>query len=115
MIKITLPFPPSTNSLFGGGSNQQRFKSKGYKEWLAKCPRLRPEAICEPVYVAYVFYSKDNRARDCSNYLKAPEDYLVSQGVIQDDNWRIVSRISAEYAGIDKLNPRVEITISALS
>lgn len=114
MIKVTLPFPPSVNGLFGGGSNQKRFKSKAYKEWLASCPQLFKYEIYTPIYISYIFYSRDKRKRDLSNYIKAPEDYLVAQKVIQDDNWETVARISAEYGGIDKHDPRVEIMIYPL-
>ncbi len=114
LYSCTLPFPPSVNSLFGGGSSQQRFKSKSYKAWLASCPQLiLPEvgAIDFPVSVSYTFFLPDKRSRDLSNYIKAPEDYLVSQCILFDDNHKIVQRAVLEFGGIDKGSPRVEIVI----
>lgn len=114
LYSCTLPFPPSVNALFGGGSNQRRFMSKAYKEWIKSCPQLvLPEcgAINFPVSVSYTFFMPDKRARDLTNYTKAPEDYLVSQWILFDDNHSIVQRVVLELGGLDKGNPRVEIQI----
>lgn len=107
---IVLPFPPSTNSLFGGGSKQQRFKSKQYKEWLASCPEI-PAKQYKKIALRYTFYMPDKRRRDLSNCLKAPEDYLVSQGFIEDDNFNCVYKVVLVFGGIDREAPRVEIGI----
>lgn len=40
---------------------------------------------------------------------------MVKEGVLADDNHKIIARFSAEFAGIDNLNPRVEITIYPLT
>jgi crossover junction endodeoxyribonuclease RusA len=111
IYSCTLPFPPSVNSLFGGGSAQKRFPSKKYKDWRASCPRLDPLGISTPCLVRYTFWLPDNRKRDLSNYLKAPEDYLVSQRVLVDDNHEIVAGVLLEFGGVDKANARVEIDI----
>ncbi len=109
---IVLPYPPSVNSAFGGGSGQKRFKSKKYKEWLASCPRLFHSEIKEKVKLTYSFYFPDNRIRDLGNLEKCVTDFLVSQRVLEDDNWHIVSEIRLVACGIDKNNPRVEIDIT---
>jgi Holliday junction resolvase RusA-like endonuclease len=112
-LRFTLPFPPSVNALFGGGSRQKRFPSKKYKEWLKSCPNL--EGVGQPinhsVTVIYRFFWPDNRVRDGGNYIKAPLDYLVNQGVLEDDNWHIVEAELWKHNGVDKANPRVEIEI----
>ena len=106
-----LPFPVSVNGAYGGGSGQKRFPSKKYKEWLAKCPKLSAEHINECVYIVYIFYFPDARTRDISNYIKVVDDFLVKSGVLIDDNWKIISRVSIGHGGIDRKNPRVEISI----
>ncbi len=110
-IKIVLPFPPSVNGLYGGGSGQKRFPSKKYKQWLHHCPTLEAINLKGPVKIYYTFYWPDKRIRDGQNYLKAPLDFLVNQGVLVDDNWNIVISETWDHIGIDKVNPRVVIEI----
>jgi len=112
--KFTLPFPPSVNSLFGGGSKQKRFPSKKYKEWLRSCPELESLRLSNEVAIEYTFAFPDKRVRDGQNYLKAVTDYLTKQGVIQDDNWKIVVSEIWNHMGVDRENPRVEVTVVEL-
>ena len=107
---IILPFPPSVNTLFGQTKGRQRYKSKQYKNWLAKCPILT-ESIKGEVSIVYNMYLPDKRKRDLSNYIKAPEDYICSMGVIDDDNHNVIKKFEVRYCGIDRENPRIEIEI----
>lgn len=111
MYKFILPFPPSVNALYGGGSGQKRFPSKKYKAWLAICPELIPQALNQLVKIVYTFAWPDRRIRDGQNYQKATLDYLVNQGVLKDDNWNIVCGETWNHVGVDKQNPRVEVVI----
>lgn len=108
--RFTLPFPVSINALLGGGSSQKRFPSKKYKAWLFGCPKL-PALGLTNVKLQYNYWFADNRARDCENYVKCVSDYLVKQGVIQDDSWQHIKAMVLIPMGIDKVNPRVEIII----
>ncbi len=114
LYSCTLPFSVSVNQLYGGGSNQQRFKSKKYEAWLKSCPKLRELNIDEPVSVEYIFTWPDNRARDLSNWIKCCEDYLVSQKVLADDNYKIVSKVLLRHEGINKEGPKVLIVIRSI-
>lgn len=111
MVHIVLPFPPSVNGLYGGGSGQRRFPTKAYKAWLRSCPELHAHRLPGPVRVTYTFVWPDKRQRDGQNYLKAPMDYLVNEGVLVDDNWQVVVSETWTHAGVDKQNARVEILI----
>lgn len=108
-----LPFPPSVNSAFGGGSGQRRFKSRQYKDWerqaMLMCDKIK--TITEPVRIAYTFFMPDKRPRDLSNYIKCTEDLLVSRGVILDDSTAHVQEINLYYGGMDRQNARVEVEI----
>jgi len=111
LARITLPFPPSVNSLFGGGSKQQRFHSKKYKEWLKACPYVSPWCF-DRITLTYRYFFPDNRTRDAENYVKAASDFLVKARAIEDDCWACVSGgLHVLPCGIDRHNPRVEITI----
>lgn len=109
--KFVLPFPPSINGLYGGGSKQRRFPSKQYKEWLKKCPSLAP-VMLDKVEIRYFYYFPDQRERDSQNYEKAITDFLVNNGVLVNDSWKNINLMTFIPMGVDKLNPRVEIEIT---
>lgn len=114
IYQCRLPFPPSVNGLYGGGSGQQRFMTKKYKAWVAACPLLDTKAIKDPVSIEYVFTWPCKRLRDGGNYLKAPLDYLVKQAVILDDNYTIVVSESWRHIGVKKECPGVEVIIRSV-
>lgn len=109
-MQITLPFPPSVNSMYGGGSKQKRFPSKKYKAWLASCPEL-PKMQFSGIKLTYRFYFPDNRERDTENGVKAVSDFLVKQGFLVNDSWKEIKLMVLEPMGIDRKNPRVEIIV----
>jgi len=115
MIEFSLPFPPSVNSLFGGGSSQKRFKSKKYKEWDKSCPVLPCPMIDTPVTITLTYYLPDMRLRDIDNYSKAVIDKMVNDGVIMDDSFKIIQEITARYGGIDRGNARVICHVQPLT
>lgn len=113
--KFTLPFPPSVNGLYGGGSGQKRFPSKRYKAWLALCPELPALGISQRVTICYTFAWPDKRVRDGQNFMKAVTDYLVNEGVLADDNYNIIVSETWVHIGVDKDAPRVVIDIAPVN
>ena len=109
-MKIILPFPVSLNAAYVNVPRVGRVKSKRYKAWLASCPLLEEkfEGKCT---ISYEIYQPNHLERDGNNFLKVVLDYLVSQGVLEDDNMNIVKGEQWIDGGIDKKNPRIEITI----
>lgn len=108
MTVIDLPFPPSTNNMFINGT-KGRFRSQKYDEWIIEAgwelARQHPAKCVGPVSLSFEFQDgQDNRKRDISNLIKAPEDLLVKHGVIQADDQTIVRQInvawSAEVTGV---------------
>lgn len=91
MIRLELPFPPSTNCLYAGKG--RRYKSKRYEKWISEARYalwnqvFKP--VCEkaPLQITYIFGRPDKRVRDAANFIKAVDDLLVSQKVIPDDSW----------------------------
>lgn len=110
-MKIILPFPPSVNVAYGGGSGQKRYKSPQYKKWLKKCPDLEPLKL-DKVCLWYKVYFPDDRERDTTNYEKLITDYLVSQKVIVNDSWKNILDNRQTPMGIDRKNPRVEVILT---
>lgn len=115
-LKIILPFPPSVNGMFAQNKHnaKHRFKTKAYKDWLDSCPKLTEFKISGQCTISYMIFFPDDRIRDGQNYMKAPLDYLCAEGVIEDDNRRIVKGEQWVDGGIDKENPRLVITIKEL-
>ena len=114
MIKLILPFPPSVNHLFAQNKQNAklRFKTKKYKDWIEECEKIKIDEKAEgECTISYKIFFPDDRIRDGQNYIKAPLDFLVQHGVIKEDNRRIVKGEQWIDGGIDRKNPRVEITI----
>jgi Holliday junction resolvase RusA-like endonuclease len=109
-IKIILPFPPSLNAAYANVQGVGRVKTKRYKEWLESCPALYDQHKGQCT-ISYRIYVPDKRKRDGNNLLKVVLDYLVSQKVIEEDNMDIVVGEQWIKGGLDKLHPRIEITI----
>lgn len=105
MTSLFLPFPPSANGLFSGKA--RRFKSDGYKAWLKEAEAdllfqkytdgLKWKNHKGKVRLSILLKAPDKRQRDCSNYIKAVEDFLVSQGIIAGDDSRYVQSVYVEW------------------
>jgi len=112
-FKIILPFPPSSNTAYPTvvkGRKPVRVKSSKLKKWIEEAPNY-DERVKKKVAISYLIFFPDNRIRDGQNYMKVPLDYLVSQGVLTDDDRRYVKGEQWWDGGNDKENPRIEITI----
>jgi len=88
-----------------------RVKSKRLKDWLKSCGDFSNIDRFEKCTVSYKMFFPDDRIRDGQSYLKPVLDWIVSQGILEDDNRRIVKGEQWICCGIDRENPRVEITI----
>lgn len=108
-MKLYLPFPPSVNGLFAGKT--RRYKSKVYEDWIYEATLMlnhQPMRVfSDPVSISYQFGRPDNRRRDLDNLFKAPNDLLVSRGILLDDD--LIHRISGEWADIS--GAQIEIRI----
>lgn len=91
MIRLALPFPPSTNNLFSnGGKGHGRYRTPKYKAWeqLASLYIKDTHRASLGAYtIAIALKPPDNRARDLDNFVKALSDLLVAHGVVKDDSY----------------------------
>jgi len=113
-LKLCLPFCPSLNMAYPTTKTGRRVKSKRFKDWLKECPDLSGSPSFKKCTVSYLFFFPDDRVRDGQSYMKLPLDYLVDQGILEDDNRRIVKGEQWFDGGIDRKNPRIEITIKEI-
>lgn len=71
-----------------------------------------------PIVLHYKVFVGSNTKSDVMNWVsvidKFFQDVLVKHGIIPDDNYTIIPKIVSEFGGVDKKNPRIEITIEEL-
>jgi hypothetical protein len=60
--------------------------------------------------VIFTYYAPDMRKGDLSNKWESVADLLVDVGIIEDDNWFILPSVLMKFGGVDKENPRAEVT-----
>ena len=69
----------------------------------------------DPVSLEYVYYAKSNRRLDVSNPCSIIDkftcDALVKAEIIEDDSFKQIKKVSYIFGGVDKNNPRCELTI----
>lgn len=110
---LTLPFPPSVNSLYINGRHRRAI-SKRYEDWQIKAWAAlvqQPDRFhrhVAPVHVIYTFGRPDNRRRDVFNLEKAVSDLLVKHGVLADDT--LIERGTVQWGS----EPGVVILIEPL-
>lgn len=98
-VRVTLPFPPSTNALFLNVRGKGRVRSPRYRAWAIEAGyalnRHRP--IKGPVHVSVALCSPDKRKRDADNSLKPILDLLTAHNIIEADDWTIVRKVEAQW------------------
>lgn len=85
------------------------FKTQAPQAWLRYA--VHPETRVE---IAIHIWEKDHRRRDLDNQATAILDALVLSRVIPDDSSQIVQKLTVEYMGVCKAQPRAEIQIKEI-
>lgn len=80
-------------------------------------PQVKDVKIVPLSTFEYKLFRKDSKRCDKSNTLCIVEkffcDCLVSHGCLEDDSEKFIGPVSYIFGGVDKENPRVEITINS--
>lgn len=126
MIRITLPYPPTTGNLTtrtGNGHHYTDPKIREYRRivWLRWVHMQRPH-IAGQVGITWRVTTPDNRRRDWDNARKVIMDAIspplkLSNGraaFIDGDHMAIIQAESMTYLGASKSNAGVEIVIESL-
>jgi crossover junction endodeoxyribonuclease RusA len=100
-VCLFLPYPPTVNNLFVNSKKAGgRFPSKAYKAWQEEAAvtlgKQDVKPIHGPVSLTFTFGRPDKRRRDVFNLVKAPEDFLVKHGIIEDDS--LVERGTVQWS-----------------
>jgi hypothetical protein len=105
----------SSNRYAGGKFEAEWVKvgNTAAKQWLGERWDYRFDPLKSGVHVAVKVYRLDqSRKRDVHNtHIKPILDGFVLAGVFVDDNETVMPRVTFEYCGVDKENPRVEFII----
>lgn len=91
-------------------SSDRALDWKEYAHYQLKA-QPHPQLDCD-AYIKMVFFNKDRRRHDLDNMGATVLDFLVEEKVIEDDNCERLSNLLLQYGGVDKDNPRVEISIT---
>ena len=122
-ITITGRVPSKKNSTISFVRNGRMFHmpSNQYRDWhkdaskqIMSMGKVWPELPIKRADITMWFYWPDRRKADISNKTESIMDLLVDNGILEDDNWEIVPFLNLYSGGIDKNNPRVEVSISKL-
>lgn len=112
-IEGSTPSKKNSRQCFVKNGRMINIPSKRYKEWhdqamwqLKGVKRLNP-----PYELLCVFYFKDRRPRDLDNALASVCDLLKDAEIIQDDDAKLLTKITAVYGGVSKNSPRVKVEI----
>lgn len=131
-VRFVIPLDPRTKKnhqmIAGNGPKCQTCKKpkkqfirqgKAHDAYTAEARLfLRPipeRPIEEPVNVKCLFYMQTRRIVDSLNLLEAVDDLLVEEGILQDDNSRVVVAHDGSRVLYDKANPRTEIEITPMA
>jgi Holliday junction resolvase RusA-like endonuclease len=70
------------------------------------------EPLKSGIWLNVKVYRRNNIRRDVHNlYIKPILDGFVQGGLLADDNEKVVPKVTLEYCGVDRNNPRVEFEI----
>lgn len=110
MITLHIPVPPSVNALYfnrrratkamRGTNARGRVRTPEYLKWITEAgwriQIARQTPIRGPVAITYAI--SDLGRTDLGNLEKAATDLLVAHRLIEDDNRRIVRKITLEWS-----------------
>lgn len=93
--EIYLPFPPSVNEMYANVVGKGRVKAKRYRAWEKEAGYdLNRQSIKRHsgrVELEIYLQEPDTlRKKDCSNFAKAVEDFLVTNRLIEGDDHTVV-------------------------
>ncbi|MBR6099389.1 hypothetical protein IKP85_06550 [bacterium] len=103
-----------------GKSRNIIIPSKKYKEFEAECMpflfqvKAQAGVVDFPINMAVSFYVSKKLKYDLTNLLEAIDDAAVKSGLIADDNRDIIAGHDGSRVFYDKLNPRIEVTITQM-
>lgn len=102
-IVFTVPLPPPANSLFANVAGKGRVKSRRYRAWIKEAGWLvRSQRVGSIEGAVQIRVEIPNSARaDTDAYFKGLVDLCVRNGLIEDDNSKVVRGLTLDFADIE--------------
>lgn len=115
-IQFTIPgrIPSKKNShqIFKAGHKRWVNPSKDYTQWEINSKFFLPDTQVDNVKkIIIIIYAPNKKKADLTNKVESIMDLMVRGQIIKDDNWFIIPKLQLIFGGVDKNNPRAEITI----
>lgn len=112
-MRLTLPFPPSTNRIWRHVGPRVLLSREG-RQYRVDVAVVVAQARVQgfgrrKVRVTVDASMPDNRRRDIDNLWKAAGDSLQAARVFDDDSQ--IVELTIRHAGIDRERPRLDVTV----
>lgn len=120
LVKFTVPLTPiskkNSQQIFFNPATGKRCisPSKQYKQYEKDALYFIPKNIFikYPVTVKCLFYMPTRRKCDLTNMLESIDDIMVKAGLLEDDNYTIITSHDGSRVFYDKGKGRTEVTIT---
>lgn len=119
VIKGRIPSKKNSKRWLKRGGRQFLVPSKKHEEWHKRAysqvieQNTTKSLVCRGVLLRIWF--PDNRDCDLTNKAESVMDLLVDSCILKDDNWKCTGSVHLIPMGVDKENPRCEITLMEVS
>lgn len=110
MTIIIKSIPPTINKYIGRTNIWEYQADKKKIHNLIRLSTIGINPNYEKCKITVIYYFKDKRRHDPSNYDKMLLDGLVEANIIKDDNYEVIQEFTT-IGKYDKENPRTEIEI----
>lgn len=92
------------------GNRPCLFPSSKYTEWhKSALSQLIGQKVITANAITLIFFAGDNRKFDLTNKAESIMDTLVDAGLLEDDNYSVVSELTLKFGGVEKDKARCEI------
>lgn len=111
MMKIVIDeLPPTINKYIGRTNFREYQRDKKRYQQLIRMSTIGNNPKFKKCKIKVIYYFKDKRKHDPSNYDKFLLDGLVEANIIEDDNYNVIEEFTT-IGYVDYNRPRVEIEI----
>lgn len=120
-LSITLagdvPSKKNSKRVVRAGSRTVVLPSAAHEAWRERAlwaAKGKAAPVATPAAAWITVYPSTARRADLTNKAESVMDLLVELGVLPDDDWFSVPAVSLRLGGVDRANPRAEVTVESI-